>query len=96
MSHVPQLAAQCVSSRVDRVDYFLPAGQRRLAMKARDVRIVERGRATNTGSFGDDETDAVAAHVAGSMRRRRRPGMPPGRKTVSSSYVTARLGTVRH
>lgn len=81
MSHMNQLRRDAPTRRVNLVHHFLPTRERRFAMEAGHIRLIERGRTADPGRFCDDETAATlraAAIVAGDLGGRR-VAPPPAR-----------------
>jgi len=70
MSHMNPLRRDAPTRRVNLVHHLLPACERRFAMEAGHVRLIERGRTADPGRLCDDEADAIlraAAIVAGDL-----------------------------
>jgi hypothetical protein len=65
-AHMPQLRNDLAAFGMHGVDHFLPAGQRGLTVKMRDVRVAVGGLVTDHGAFGDDQ--AHPRHAGGSTR----------------------------
>ncbi len=104
VAHMPELRDDLAASAMHRLDDSLPAGQRILAIEARNMRVAVGCRVIDRGALGDDQPDpgsstptVVLHHIGGGYAvGRERPGHRrhdhTGRQTKGAQFEGLKQG----